>query len=61
MPGHIVVAILDAEYTVKRLDLFHGKPVLRSANPEYPDIAPTEHQELTIWGVVTWVLHSALH
>lgn len=59
--GHIVVAIVDAEYTVKRLELSPGgRPRLRSANPDYPDVALSELSEMTVWGVVTWVLHSAL-
>lgn len=55
--GHIVVAVIDAEYAVKRLDLVQGRPVLRSENPAYPDLILHELSELTIWGVVTWVLH----
>lgn len=59
--GHIVVAIVDAEYTVKRLELSRdGRPRLRSENPDYPDIALSELSEMSVWGVVTWVLHSAL-
>jgi len=55
--GHIVVGIVDGEYTVKYLDrLPGGQPVLRAANPHFPDIVLDELSELTIWGVVTWVL-----
>lgn len=51
--GHIVVAMLDNETTVKRL-YKRGRVVkLQPANPDYPDIEPAEGQVLTIWGVVT--------
>lgn len=56
-PKHnkVVIAVLENELTVKRLDLSSDKPVLRAENPEYPDIAVNE--ELMIWGVVTSVIH----
>jgi len=55
--GHIVVGIVDGDYTVKYLDrLADGQPVLRAANPDFPDIVLDELSELTIWGVVTWFL-----
>lgn len=57
VPGRIVVAVVDAEYTVKRLEMVGGKAVLRAANPDYPDIVPSEFSTLEVWGVVTWVLH----
>lgn len=55
--GHIVVAVVDGDFTVKRLErLPDGAPVLRAANPGFPDMQLDELSELTIWGVVTWVL-----
>ena len=36
--GHLVVALLDSEFTVQRLHLRHGRVRLRAANPTYPDI-----------------------
>lgn len=57
--GHIVIAILDGELTVKRLLADRGRLVLRAENPAHPDIAIPELSDLTIWGVVTWVLHRA--
>lgn len=55
--GHIVVAIVDNEYTVKRLELRRGRPLLRAENPDYPDVILNELSEMSVWGVVTWVLH----
>lgn len=56
-PRHnqIVIAIVEGEYTVKRLS---RKPVLRlvSANKAHP----TEiHQPFEVWGTVLWVVHKA--
>lgn len=54
--GHIVVAILDGEMTVKRLSRKGGKIVLLAENPAYASITLGEEQELIIWGVVISVL-----
>ena len=51
--GHIVVAVVDGEFTVKYLYHRAGWVKLRSANVTFPDITPREGQTLEIWGVVT--------
>lgn len=48
--GDIVVAIVDNEFTLKRLARDKGRIVLRPANKAYPVIRPTE--SLEIFGVV---------
>ncbi len=48
----IVVALLDNEFTVKRLKT-RGKLRLQAENKAYPDIYITGENQLTIWGVVT--------
>ncbi|NVJ65992.1 MAG: translesion error-prone DNA polymerase V autoproteolytic subunit [Gammaproteobacteria bacterium] len=50
--GDIVVALVDNEFTVKRLKTKGGLR-LQAENPAYPDIIITGEIELTIWGVVT--------
>lgn len=57
--GHIVIAILDGELTVKRLQLERGRIVLHAENPAFPDIEIPELSDVSCWGVVTWVLHRA--
>lgn len=53
----IVVAILDDEFTVKRLYRRGKRLALIPENPTYPPIVLNEDQELNIWGVVTaWVM-----
>lgn len=55
-PGDPVVAVLDGEFTAKRLFVEHGHPVLRSDNPEHVDIDVPELSEFTIWGCIVWVI-----
>ncbi len=56
--GRVVVAVLNGELTVKRLQRSRGRITLRSENPAYPDIAVEDGQELQIWGVVAHVVHT---
>ena len=51
--GHIVVATVDGEFTVKQLYKKAGRIKLQAANPTFPDIVPKEGQSIDVWGVVT--------
>ena len=51
--NHIVVAIVDGDFTVKRLYQRAGRIKLKAANPTFADIVPKEGQTLEVWGVVT--------
>lgn len=51
--AHIVVAVVDGEFTVKSLYHRGGRIRLKAANPTYADIVPQDGQTLEIWGVVT--------
>ena len=51
--NHIVVAVVDGDFTVKRLYERLGRIKLKAANPTFPDIVPKDGQTLEIWGVVT--------
>jgi len=53
----IVVAVVNKEFTVKRLVYENGIPTLVPENPSYPTIRLRAEEELEIWGVVTYVLH----
>lgn len=55
--GQVVVAVLDGELTVKRLQRGHGVTRLLAENPLYRPIEITEQQTIEIWGVVTNVIH----
>ncbi|SFI82383.1 LexA family transcriptional regulator [Nitrosomonas sp. Nm34] len=50
--GHIVLAVINNEYTVKRLYSHNGVIELHAANPAYPPIRFRENEELQVWGVV---------
>jgi DNA polymerase V len=54
--GRIVVAVLDGEFTVKRLLVCDGRYVLAPENASYDPIRIREGQDLTVWGVVTGVV-----
>lgn len=49
--GHVVVAVIDNDFTVKTYTERAGRVRLKAANPTYPDIVPRDGQILTIWGV----------
>lgn len=51
--GHIVVAVVDGEFTVKYLQQRVGRVRLKAANPTFPDIVPRDGQVIEVWGVVT--------
>ncbi len=54
--GDIVVAVLDGEYTIKRLHLQKGKVLLCPENPSYAPIVLKEGAALEVWGVVVGVV-----
>ena len=51
--NHIVVAVVDGDFTVKHLYQRAGRIKLKSASPTYPDIIPRDGQTIEVWGVVT--------
>ncbi|MBB1075778.1 translesion error-prone DNA polymerase V autoproteolytic subunit [Rhodoferax sp. 4810] len=51
--NHVVVAIVDGDFTVKRYFQRAGRIKLKAANPTFADIVPKEGQTLEVWGVVT--------
>ncbi len=54
--GAVAVCYLNNTFTVKRLEMRGGRIRLLAANPAYPPIEIQENDELTIWGVVTFVI-----
>lgn len=54
--GDIVVALIDNDFTVKRLIIDEKGQWLKAENPEYKNIYLQEGQELIIWGVVTHII-----
>jgi len=55
----IVVAMIDGNFTVKRFRKRGEQVFLEAENPEFPPIEVTEGQELSIFGVVSYIIHQA--
>lgn len=51
--GHIVIAVLNGEYTIKRLYMRGSVIELRPENPDFQPIRLSGEDELQIWGVVS--------
>ena len=61
--GHIVVAFLDGEFTLKfiRVDKQNSNQLyLVPANSDYPEILVTSEQQFVVWGVVTYSIKNRL-
>lgn len=58
--GKIVIAVINGEFTVKRIRLKEGKVFLEPENPHYPVIEVSPHADFRVWGVVTYVIHKCL-
>lgn len=52
----IVIALIDNEFTVKRLMIESDNRWLKAENPDCSDIHLSDGQEMVIWGVVTFVI-----
>lgn len=52
----IILAVINGEYTVKRLKRIDGKLYLQPENDDFSPILITEHMDFRIWGVVTGVI-----
>jgi DNA polymerase V len=56
--GKIVLAVLNNEFTVKRLVRECGILMLKAENENYAPITIGEDDQFEIWGVVTYAIHS---
>ena len=53
----VVVAVVNGEFTVKRLRCLQDKLYLEAENPALPPLQITEEMDFEVWGVVTYVVH----
>lgn len=53
----VVIAIVNGEFTVKRIKKENGRVWLMPDNKNYQPMEMTEGSELEVWGVVTNVIH----
>ena len=57
-PGHIIIAMIDGEFTIKRLSIKNNELYLKAENHSYPDFRFKNHINVQIWGVVIYSIHS---
>ena len=55
--GKVVIASVNGELTVKRLERKGQRLLLVPANPDYPSLDVSDHEGFEVWGVVTCVIH----
>ena len=59
-PGNIIIAMIDGEFTIKRLSIKNNELYLKAENHNYPDFRFKNHLDVQIWGVVIYSIHSYL-
>ena len=55
--NNIVLAVLDGEFTVKRIQKRAGKLYLKPENKNFSPIEIIEEMNFQVWGVVTHIIH----
>ncbi len=55
--NQIVIAIIDGEFTVKRISKYNNKLYLIPENEKFKPIEITDTMDFEVWGVVTYVIH----
>lgn len=58
--GKIVVAVIDGEFTVKRMVIERDALFLAPENPAYSRLQVSPDSQFQVWGVVTYVIHKPL-
>jgi len=53
----IIVALVNGEFTVKRLTMSGDTIFLMPENPRYEPLPITEEMEFRVWGIATYVIH----
>ena len=61
-PEHhnIVLAVIDGEFTVKRLAVNDGNLYLSPENDNFAPIKITKEMDFFVWGVITHIIHKAI-
>ena len=55
--GKIVLAVINGEFTVKRIRRVQNSLFLEAENPHYPPLQIDPSWDFQVWGVVTFVIH----
>jgi DNA polymerase V len=56
----IVLAVIDGEFTVKRVNVNDDELYLMPENSNFPPIKITEEMDFQVWGIVTYIIHKAV-
>lgn len=56
--GKVIIAVLDGEMLIRRLDIQNHKKRLLPATSSLSPIDISESSSFDVWGVVTYVIHS---
>ena len=59
-PGNIIIAMIDGEFTIKRLSIKNNELYLKAENHNYPNFILKNHSDVQIWGVVIYSIHRCL-
>ena len=59
-PGDIIIAMVDGEFTIKRLSIKNNELYLKAENHNYPDFSFRNHIDVQIYGVVIYAIHGYL-
>ncbi len=57
----IAIALINGEFTVKKIKKTGNKLWLIPSNPRYRPLEITTDMNFEIWGVVTYVIHPTIH
>lgn len=55
--GKIIIAVLDSEMLIRKLDIHAGKKRLLPATKKLSPIEINDSDNFSVWGVVTYVIH----
>jgi DNA polymerase V len=55
--NQVVIAVIDGEFTVKRISKYNNKLYLIPENNQFKPIEITDTMDFEVWGVVTFVIH----
>lgn len=56
--GKVIIAVLDGEMLIRKLEINNNKRRLLPATKKLSPIEITESNNFSVWGVVTYVIHS---
>jgi DNA polymerase V len=56
----IVLAVIDGEFTVKRVNVNNDELYLMPENSNFSPIKITEEMDFQVWGIVTYIIHKAV-